>query len=93
MTKLFEEIIPVLETSDKQAAIALIDDSLWIIAKCDAIVDHLIKNEMSEFTTSTAVSTAIYVRYLKRVAAHLRNITSGIVNPFERIGFRMEDDE
>lgn len=92
VTKLFEEIMPVLETSDKEKANALIDDSLWIIASCDAIVDDLIKNEKPSISTSSAVSTAMYVRYLKRVAAHLRNITSGIVNPFERIGFRKEDD-
>ena len=89
---LFEGIIPALKNSDKKAATALIDDSLWIIARCDEIVDELIKNEDTSFSTSTAVSLAMYVRYLKRVAAHLRNITSGIVNPFERIGFRKEDD-
>jgi phosphate uptake regulator len=35
-----------------------------------------------------AVTLALYVRYLKRVGAHLNNIASSIVNPFPRIGFK-----
>ena len=27
-------------------------------------------------------------RYLKRIAAHSRNLISSIVNPFERIGYK-----
>ena len=36
---------------------------------------------------SDAVTTVLYLRYLKRISAHLMNIASSIVNPFERIGF------
>jgi phosphate uptake regulator len=92
VNRLFEGAIPTLKNSDKKAALALIEESLWISGKCDDIVDELIRNEVPEISTSTAVSTALYVRYLKRVNAHLRNIISGIVNPFERIGFRKEED-
>jgi hypothetical protein len=38
----------------------------------------------------TAV-VALYVRYLKRVGAHLLKILSSVVNPFERIGYRQQD--
>ena len=40
---------------------------------------------------SDAIVLALYFRYLKRVAAHLTNIASSIVNPFPRIGFRAKD--
>jgi len=40
-----------------------------------------------------AVSTALYVRFLKRISAHLMNIASSIVNPFDRIGFRDDDPD
>ena len=30
----------------------------------------------------------LMLRYLKRVAAHLRNVCSAEVNPFHRIGYR-----
>ena len=42
-------------------------------------------------SSGDAVAVALYVRYLKRVAAHLLNILSSVVNPFERIGYREEE--
>ncbi len=36
----------------------------------------------------TATAIAMYSRYLKRIAAHSRNLISSIVNPFERIGYK-----
>ena len=41
-----------------------------------------------ELTRADAVTTALYARYLKRVASHLLNILSSIVNPFDLIGYR-----
>ncbi|MFH1851975.1 MAG: PhoU domain-containing protein [Candidatus Neomarinimicrobiota bacterium] len=40
--------------------------------------------------TLTAV-VALYARYLKRVGAHLKNITSVLVNPFDLIGYKIDD--
>ena len=37
-----------------------------------------------------SVAAALYIRYLKRISAHLMNIASSVVNPFERIGFKSE---
>jgi hypothetical protein len=31
---------------------------------------------------------ALYLRYLKRVSAHLKNVATSVVNPYHRIGFR-----
>jgi len=35
-----------------------------------------------------ASSMVLYARYLKRIGAHLKNITSVVVNPFESIGYK-----
>ena len=35
-----------------------------------------------------AVTTALYLRYLKRMSAHLKNVATSVVNPYHRIGFR-----
>ena len=40
-----------------------------------------------------AVTAALYMRYLKRVSAHLKNVATSIVNPYDRIGFKEEKDE
>lgn len=31
---------------------------------------------------------ALTIRFVKRIGAHLSNLASSVVNPFDRIGFR-----
>ena len=38
-----------------------------------------------------AATLAIYLRYLKRVSAHLKNVATSVVNPYHRIGFREKE--
>ena len=90
----YEKILPMLKSSDAAGARTLMADHWWILRKCDEIVKELIASPDPEITSTDAVATALYTRYLKRIAAHLMNIASSIFNPFERIGFRAaEDDE
>ncbi len=93
VASIFEQIVPALEASDKKAARQLIESDWWMIKRCDEVVTGLIKTEDQTLTSSDAVSTALYARYLKRIAAHLMNVTSSVVNPYERIGFREKTDE
>jgi phosphate uptake regulator len=89
---LFGEVIPAIKETDKPAAKRLIREHWWIILKCDEILDDLIKNGDPDLGTSEAVTTGLYSRYLKRIAAHLTNVASSVVNPFEGIGFHPEKD-
>ena len=93
VTDIFEGIVPALKASEKQAARELINRNWWIIKRSDEIVIDLIKGGDSSLSSGDAVSTAMYARYLKRIAAHLMNITSSVLNPFERIGFREDGDK
>lgn len=90
---MFEKGIPILKASDKKGAHEMLRDTWWVVKKCDDIVDSLIIEKDSAMTTGDAVSTALYARYLKRIAAHFRTVVSSVVNPFERIGFRDEDED
>ena len=38
--------------------------------------------------SGAAVTAALYLRFLKRVSAHLKNVATSVVNPYYRIGFR-----
>ena len=58
-----------------------------ISIQSDSIVNDIISNKFSSLTPDKATSIALYSRYLKRIAAHSRNLISSIVNPFERIGY------
>jgi hypothetical protein len=63
----------------------------WIARKSDEIVRTLIESDEPQLPCQEAVTTALYVRFLKRVSAHLKNIASSVVNPFDRIGFRVKE--
>ena len=89
---LFDQAIPALKTSDKRTALSLMEDNWWMLKKCDEIMNDLIKGGDPALSSSDAVSTAIYARFLKRIAAHLINLLSSVVNPFEGVGFRGEAD-
>ena len=51
------------------------------------IVNSIVSGSNDEFSSNEAGSLCLYARYLKRIAAHSRNLVSSIVNPFERIGY------
>jgi phosphate transport system protein len=86
----FESLLPILRESREREAKELIDRTYWVLKKCDEIVDTLIRGDASEFEAREAVCNAVYARYLKRIQAHLLNIASSVVNPFDRIGFKAE---
>jgi len=46
----------------------------------------LVKLEFGSISKSASIS--LYARYLKRIGAHLKNITTTIVNPFDSIGYK-----
>lgn len=91
--KSFTDLVPILKDSKREAAKELIDNTYWVIKKCDEIVDKLIREDMDEFRPKESVCIGLYTRYLKRIQAHLLNIASSVVNPFERIGFKREENE
>jgi phosphate uptake regulator len=89
---IFNQIVSILRTMNKEAARTLIRDNLWIRKRCDEINLDLIRGKEALLSLGDAVALALYVRYLKRVAAHLLNILSSVVNPVERIGYREKEE-
>lgn len=90
--RLFDEAIPALRASDKPAARELMEGNWWILKKCDEILTDLIMEKDPSLHSGDAVATGLYARFLKRIAAHLINMLSSVVNPFDGIGFRGEDE-
>jgi phosphate transport system protein len=52
---------------------------------CDAFIREIAKSD--SFETRTAVVSVLATRHFKRVSAHLFNIASTVVNPFDMIGY------
>ncbi len=88
---MFSLLIEALPGNDEDKAREVMSEHWWIARRADEIVNHLVENSEPTLTCSESVSTVLFVRFLKRTSAHLMNIASSLVNPFDRIGFRVED--
>src|SRR5690606_11357467 len=89
VSELFRETVEAFKTSNEEKARSIMSGYKGDVARqCDEIVKKIIAGEIGELDTSEAASVALYVRYLKRIAAHSRNIMTSLVNPFHRIGYR-----
>jgi phosphate transport system protein len=69
------------------AAFELLQKFAWVNDSCDNIDMALVKEEDVSIKPGDAAALALYTRWLKRINSHLRNITTSVVNPFDRIGF------
>ena len=84
----FSSTIYALENKDPQKAQALLNSYREDLGKVsDLIVHNIISGDFEIKNSVSPASVALYARYLKRIGAHLKNITSVITNPFEMIGY------
>lgn len=58
-----------------------------ISKRCDEITFGLVSGQFDDIKHADQVAVALYLRFLKRIGAHSRNMISSVVNPFERIGY------
>ncbi len=72
---------------DAALALALLEKYAWVNDVCDDRARDVVQEKDPEIRPGDAASMALYFRFLKRVNSHLRNITTSVVNPFDRIGF------
>ena len=88
MARMFDDIVPALEESDMVRARGIIKSHTTIASKVDKQVHALCSGKALSGRSGHAVTVALYLRYLKRVSAHLKNVATSVVNPYHRIGFR-----
>lgn len=85
---MFELLIEALPGMDEAKAKEVMSEHWWIARRSDELVNALIEKDEPSLLGREAVTAALYARYLKRVSAHLKNIASSVVNPFDKIGYR-----
>ena len=84
----FSTTIETVENMDEKVASDLIESYRNDLGKLsDKIVASSISGDVEIGKENKTASVALYARYLKRIGAHLKNITSSVVNPFESIGY------
>jgi phosphate uptake regulator len=87
-------MVNAFKSSDvEQARTIMTDYKEKLGADCEQIVRQLVTGEVTELAAGDAAALVLYVRYLKRIASHSRNLVSGLVNPFHRIGYKEKPDQ
>ncbi|MEJ2053272.1 MAG: PhoU domain-containing protein [Calditrichaceae bacterium] len=86
----FQQTIICLRESKQEEAVQLLFDYKWVNIECDRNLMEIIKNKETGLDSGNAAALAIYFRYLKRIHSHLRNILTSVVNPFDRIGYKVK---
>lgn len=86
--RIFADLGPALEHSDTDLARRILGDHQMLSDRIEEIVLDLIRGGVLSGNSGEAVTAALYLRYLKRVSAHLKNVATSVVNPYYRIGFR-----
>jgi phosphate transport system protein len=91
-TQVFDRSVDAFAKSDVESARLAISAYEELALTCDTTLEKLLtRNEGNDCGDSIPrgyVGLTLMLRYLKRVAAHLKNVSSAIVNPFHRIGYR-----
>jgi phosphate uptake regulator len=84
----FTKTIQAINSQDAEVAQSLMSSYKDVVSASDEIVKGCISGEIVQGNESKTASLALYARYLKRIAAHLKNISSILVNPFEAVGYK-----
>ena len=85
----FRDTIRAVEKMDEEIAKDLIKSYRNDLGKLsDNLVACSISGDLQIGEEHKASSMVLYARYLKRIGAHLKNITSVVVNPFESVGYK-----
>ena len=89
VTTLFKDMIAAFKNSDADMARRIMDEYKGeVSAACDNITHGVVAGKIDDLKDSSkGTAVALYTRYLKRIAAHSRNIITSVVNPFDRIGY------
>jgi len=77
-----------IETSDERAAARLLQEYAWVKEVCYERLMEMVRDTGSDMPAAQAAALAQYFRWLKRINAHLLNITTSVLNPFDRIGVK-----
>ena len=85
----FQNTVKAVEEMDEMAAKELIKSYRSDLGRLsDNLVASSISGDLKIGEEHMASSMVLYARYLKRIGAHLKNITSVVINPFESFGYK-----
>lgn len=84
----FKKTIICFKNSDVELGKYILSQYSKIYDLINSVLTVLIRYENRSFRTNDVAALVMYLRTLKRIFAHLNNITTSVVNPFDRIGYK-----
>ncbi|RKZ33022.1 hypothetical protein DRQ27_01220 [bacterium] len=90
VSTMFDDMITSFSNADIELAKRVMEQHKRNSDECESIIAWLIKNPQAykELGISGSVLSALAARYFKRTSAHIKNVASSVVNPFDRIGYK-----
>ena len=85
----FAATIETLQTQDEEQANLLVSTHKEEVTRvASAILDKIIIGDIKSLSAPDAAEAALYLAYMKRIGAHLKNVATSVVHPIEWIGYR-----
>lgn len=84
---MFDKTTHAFADADDTLALDVMKIHTKNVADAESIIHELLQNQKG-IPSSQAVAEVLSARYFKRISAHLKNIASSVVNPFDRIGYK-----
>lgn len=85
-SRLLQDAMAAFKTGDEEDARAIVAAyKQEIAAACDGVIRAIVSGQAADLAGADAASVALYVRWLKRIAAHARNVASSLANPLPRL--------
>jgi len=86
---LFQRTAKAFKAGDEDAARKVMSEYRdELSSDCESILTDIVSGKVTDLAPGEAAAVALYTRYLKRIASHLRTIVTSVVNPFPRLGYK-----
>ena len=87
IVRIFTATVEAMKTQDLELARKAMQIHLPVTKKVERMLSRLLRNRVGGLNPGEAIAITLYLRFLKRIASHLTNIASSVVNPLDRIGY------
>ena len=78
---------------DLEAAKEVLTNYRELSKRCDGLLKQIfLDHENKKKVNKDLISLVLLLRYFKRLNAHLKNISSTVINPFHRIGYKLKNN-
>jgi len=91
MGQILKDSLNVFKNADAGKAKEYYEYYREVTERTDSMSIHLLEDDALK--TREAIVYALFARYLKRIAAHMANVLTTIINPFHMVGYKFEGEE